>query len=221
MGKLGTLAKRLPDQPGRSATAEFRRARSAARRWGLVSGVCGALAAVGLVLAGWRGVPWLFVLAAGIALVGWAVRPDPDVDRWRRGAEAEEATALLLSRLPRRYAIFHDRQVPGSRANLDHLVVGPTGVWVIDTKTRTGRYPIDTGPVAFEAGRVAATLDVEAVPLIALHGCGLGPRGKVVDEVRILPAERLCRWIRRGSRQLDRYQVAILTEQADRAFPPA
>src|SRR5690606_36481935 len=28
--------------------------------------------------------------------------------------------------------VLHDRRIPGSRANIDHLVVTPSGVWVID-----------------------------------------------------------------------------------------
>jgi len=30
--------------------------------------------------------------------------------------------------------VLHDRAIPGSRANIDHIGIGPTGVWVIDTK---------------------------------------------------------------------------------------
>jgi hypothetical protein len=29
---------------------------------------------------------------------------------------------------------LHDRKVPGGRANIDHIAVTPTGVWIIDTK---------------------------------------------------------------------------------------
>ena len=35
--------------------------------------------------------------------------------------------------------VLHDRRVPGRRLNLDHLVVMPSGVWVIDTKHYHGR----------------------------------------------------------------------------------
>jgi hypothetical protein len=179
------------------------------------------MAAIGLVLAGWRGVPWLAALAGGIALVGWALRPDPDPDRWRRGAEGEVATAMLLARLPRRYVVLHDRRIPGSRANIDHLVVGPTGVWVIDTKVRRQNYPIDVGPVTFEADRVEVLLDVETVPLVAVHGSGLGRRGKVVDGVRIIPAARLRRRLRRGRRILGRDEIDALAARAERIFSPA
>ena len=34
--------------------------------------------------------------------------------------------------------VFHDLAMPGSPANVDHLVIGPTGVFVIDCKQWTG-----------------------------------------------------------------------------------
>jgi hypothetical protein len=58
---------------------------------------------------------------------------------WRVGAEGEEATARLLAELePDGYLVFHDLRVPRSRANIDHLVIGPTGVFVIDSKNLGG-----------------------------------------------------------------------------------
>lgn len=36
---------------------------------------------------------------------------------------------------------MHDRRIPRSRANIDHIVVTPGGVWVIDTKRRVGSAP--------------------------------------------------------------------------------
>jgi hypothetical protein len=34
--------------------------------------------------------------------------------------------------------VLHDRRVPGSKANIDHLSVGPAGVFVIDAKQYSG-----------------------------------------------------------------------------------
>jgi Nuclease-related domain len=51
----------------------------------------------------------------------------------------ERRTARLLDRLTRDgYVIFHDLAVPGSPANVDHLVIGPTGLFVVDSKQWTG-----------------------------------------------------------------------------------
>ena len=37
------------------------------------------------------------------------------------------------------FAVLHDRRIPGTRANIDHIVVSPAGVFVIDTKNWSGR----------------------------------------------------------------------------------
>lgn len=36
-------------------------------------------------------------------------------------------------------ATLHDRRIPGSKANINHLAVGPAGVFVIDAKRYKGR----------------------------------------------------------------------------------
>ncbi|HXW79717.1 MAG TPA: nuclease-related domain-containing protein, partial [Acidimicrobiales bacterium] len=104
----------------------------------------------------------------------------------------------------------HDLAVPGSRANVDHLVIGPTGVWVVDTKAyrarvtaRWGRVsvggvPLSTAPVRWEASVVAEVLGRKTRPIIAIHARGLPRRGRRLDGVRVLPAERLVRRLRRG-----------------------
>ena len=37
--------------------------------------------------------------------------------------------------------VMHDRRIPRSKANIDHIVVTPGGVWVIDTKRYVGKAP--------------------------------------------------------------------------------
>jgi hypothetical protein len=38
--------------------------------------------------------------------------------------------------------ILHDLAIPGSRANLDHLVIGPGGVFMVDPKQYRGRLQV-------------------------------------------------------------------------------
>jgi hypothetical protein len=123
-------------RPGGSAHARWRRLRAAewatwARTvpWrvaatlgiGAAGGVLGSLVAprLGLIVA------TLVAVAAG-----WGLRfqPSPDAVAWRRGAAGERRTARLLGPLERQgWAVLHDLAVPGSRANLDHLAIGPGG----------------------------------------------------------------------------------------------
>ncbi|HEY6933070.1 MAG TPA: nuclease-related domain-containing protein [Marmoricola sp.] len=60
-------------------------------------------------------------------------------DRYDRGAAGEEATARALAGLPADWTVLHDVRWPGRRAaNIDHVAIGPTGVFVIDSKMWAG-----------------------------------------------------------------------------------
>lgn len=210
-------------EAGASAMAEWHRARRSARRRRPISTFLVLAAVVFVVVGSWRGSGWLATAAIPAGAAAWLVRPDPDPDRWRRGADGEVATAAVLARLSRRWVVLHDRAVPGSRANIDHLVIGPTGVWVVDTKTV--RSPlrvraIDTGAVAWQAEVVSDRLAVGAAPLVAVHGAGLRRRGKRSAGVRVVPVRRLNRRLRRGRRILSWTEVGALARVAAEAFPP-
>jgi Nuclease-related domain len=63
---------------------------------------------------------------------------------WARGAAGEEQVAKLLAKyLDDDVVVLHDRRIPGSRANIDHIAVAPSGVWVIDAKRCEGKATID------------------------------------------------------------------------------
>ncbi len=54
---------------------------------------------------------------------------------WAVGAVGEERVAARLQTAADRGVLaLHDRRIPGSRANIDHLAIGPAGVCVIDAK---------------------------------------------------------------------------------------
>lgn len=59
---------------------------------------------------------------------------------WKQGAIGEERLGAQLDTLAGdRLAILHDRRIPGSKANIDHIAITPGGIWVIDTKRYKGR----------------------------------------------------------------------------------
>jgi hypothetical protein len=59
---------------------------------------------------------------------------------WDVGAHGEEVFAASLDRLTDTGLYFlHDRRIPPTKANIDHIVIAPTGVYVIDAKNYTGR----------------------------------------------------------------------------------
>ena len=69
-----------------------------------------------------------------------AVVPDAQsTEAWQRGAIGEERLGARLDTLPPGVAVLHDRRIPGIRANIDHLAVTSSGIYVIDTKRYQGR----------------------------------------------------------------------------------
>ena len=72
--------------------------------------------------------------------VSFLVGSKPSTEAWARGAEGEERVGPYLSRrIGDIGVVLHDRRIPGSRANLDHVAIVPSGVWVIDAKHSHGR----------------------------------------------------------------------------------
>jgi hypothetical protein len=235
-------------RPGGSARARWRRLRAVEwAAWtrtlpwrvavilgvGAAGGVFGSLLAprLGLVLGG---------LAATVAGWGLRFRPSPDAVAWRRGAAGERRTARLLAALERHgWAVLHDLAVPGSRANIDHLVIGPGGVFVVDSKQYRGRLQLDPSgrlwhgrsplaptlrAVSFEADQAAQVLPdpgVVVVPIVAVHGAQV-PWGKVLMEgIPVVPAKRLPSMLRQLPAVLGPERVAAVASQARIRFRAA
>lgn len=70
-----------------------------------------------------------------------ALSGEPQSTRaWSVGAAGEERLGRRLDSLSGpRLRVLHDRQVPGTRANLDHIVTCASGVYIIDAKRYKGR----------------------------------------------------------------------------------
>lgn len=75
---------------------------------------------------------------AGLVL---ALSEDPQsTHAWKRGSIGESKVARTLARLDREdIVVLHDRKVPGTRGNIDHLVICPSGVLVVDSKRYSGQ----------------------------------------------------------------------------------
>jgi hypothetical protein len=83
---------------------------------------------------------------AGESARARAKRLRQSAEHWESGSEAEETTGTALMALPPSWTVVQDLAWPGQRfANVDHVVVGPPGVFVIDTKLWTGRVTLEDG----------------------------------------------------------------------------
>jgi Nuclease-related domain len=79
---------------------------------------------------------------------GWKARMSarPQHERaWAKGAVGEAKNARRLEKLldGQPVELLHDRRLPGRRANIDHIAIGPGGVTVIDSKNLEGKVRID------------------------------------------------------------------------------
>lgn len=71
-----------------------------------------------------------------------AVTSEPQSTRaWAIGAAGEERLAALLAQVSGLKAL-HDRRVPGTRRNIDHIVIAPGGIFVVDAKHYQGSIEI-------------------------------------------------------------------------------
>jgi hypothetical protein len=234
--------------PGASANAEYRRRRTAERatwtrslpwRAGVV-----LAAAVTVGLLGAQLAPDLAGLLAVVAAagLGWRLRfrPSADTRAWRRGAAGERRTARLLAPLERRgWAVLHDLAIPGTQANIDHLVIGPGGVVVMDSKQYRGRLRLDGyGMVwhgrhllvsalrkvlweADQADEVLGIADVQVAAVVAVHGTSV-PWGLLQAEgVTIVPARRVPDLLQALPPVLGPERVAWLADRARLRFRAA
>ncbi|MFJ6214948.1 nuclease-related domain-containing protein [Streptomyces sp. NPDC092296] len=196
---------------------------------------------VGLWAASVGGAAWfgaVVALSLFVRVVWLVYRPGRN--SWRVGATGERRTARLLAPLERRgWVLLHDRSIPGSRANLDHLVLGPPGVVYVDTKLWAseksrlqlrdgtlwyGRYPQDRAlrTVEWEAGLAAVALGVPVRAVVAVHGAAV-PGGVLrLGDVMVLPAKQLRRYLRdlQPERGMDDARLRQLAARAAVAFPP-
>jgi hypothetical protein len=92
-------------------------------------------------------VPAVRLLALALAVLGIVAlmrlraRPGRMADEraiWAAGARGEELVAAQLARLPEGFVVLNNVPLPG-RDDVDHVVVGPAGVAVVETKYLSGQ----------------------------------------------------------------------------------
>jgi hypothetical protein len=235
-------------RPGASAHAEYR-SRRATERAAWTHSLPWRIAAVLAVgLAAWllaiQIVPRLAALAGLIMAAGLAwrlrFRVSPATVAWRRGAAGERRTARLLGPLERHgWAVLHDLAIPGTQANLDHLVIGPGGVLVVDSKQYRGRLWLDPDGLlwhgrhlllatlrklrwaADQADEVLGVADVQILAIMAVHGANV-PWGQLTaDGVIVAPARRMPDLLQALPAILGPERVAWLADRARLRFHPA
>ncbi|MFJ2033226.1 nuclease-related domain-containing protein [Streptosporangium sp. NPDC087985] len=180
-------------------------------------------------------------LLTGAADLFWAWRSYDATAVWRGKRRGEVVTGKLLRRRLRKhgYHVLDGRAVPG-QASIDHLVIGPGGIWVVDNEawhpeteiarygerlffgekygTKVAKALVDVseslaGVLSKESG-----IPVTIEPLLAVHGGELR-RTVTAEGITLLKPRLVARWILRGPRaEFDEEQVELLTRTAARVL---
>lgn len=170
-----------------------------------------------------------------------AARLEAEAKQWDKGAEGERRTAAVLSGLATRgYVVLDDLAIPGSRANIDHVVVGPRGVTVVETKAYTGQLRINDGTIwhgrfplrkelaaaAFEAEKVrdvvtATGWTVTVRSVVCIHGADVPvDKAGTLADVELCGPLDLVERIEAGPALLAPEHVAYLARLIEEALPP-
>src|SRR5574341_308177 len=148
---------------------------------------------------------------AGVALAVWRWRRPSRWRSWLQGALGEYRTGHVLNRLKREgWGVLHDRKIPRSRANLDHVLVHPSGQFLVyvDTKAwhakgwqirvtggrlmygpRSQANTVET--VAWEASRLREVTGLRTLAVIAVDGGKVNGGSLVFNGVRVVEVASL------------------------------
>lgn len=165
-----------------------------------------------------------------------------------RLTSAQRKTRSQLARLERAgYRSIHNGLIPDSEEQIDHLVVGPTGVYAIDSEAWDKRMPVRTrnarqlwhGPASkkerlehahWESERAAELLSralgrpVTVRPAMAVYGPKIPWDVATIRDVDVFSGPRLRRYLRRRARQetvqmLGDSEIGRIYAAARAAFP--
>jgi len=171
-------------------------------------------------------------------VVARVLRVHTDERAWRIGADGEEMVASELARLPNGWQCMHAIPVGDRGADIDHLVVGPGGVYVINAKHHPDKKVVVRGDSFHvngyrthyvkasrrEAARASQILtDVTGAPVpvtgvIAVVGAheGLQVLAQPPD-VHVIAHKRLLAWLTARPVTLNEQQVTEIFRAARRS----
>lgn len=110
--------------------------------WARRAAICVAAGTAVTMLAGWR-LGITVAAVAGIADTVFRSRTTAVIPAPVRVSAAQRKTRRRLARLaPSGYLALHNRLIPGTTAAIDHLVIGPAGVFAICSQRWDRRLPV-------------------------------------------------------------------------------
>jgi Nuclease-related domain len=211
----------------------------------------GAALVIGLVVTVIFG-PRLGLAVAVLVVVGDLVRNSrrtSSVQAWQKSSAAERRTERQLRSLEKAgYRVLHARAVPRddegvSDGRIDHLVIGPSGVYAIDSERWDKRLPVRTqshlklfhGPFnkkdrldearweANQASKIIASqvgFEVPVQPSVAIYGPSIPWKVMRVRDVDVYAGNRARGYLRRRPKILTETDVQRIYQAAEEALPP-
>src|SRR5271165_6734218 len=147
----------------------------------------------------------------------------PLVERHDRGASGEEHVGALLEELSERgWRVIHDATF--GHGNVDHILIGPPGVFTIETKSHPG--PVRVGRVhgatlsqaRAHSSALARATGLRAEPLIVYSRAWVDRPLSRRKGVRFLPARMLLGYLTRRRETLSPQEIEELDELLDEAL---
>lgn len=90
----------------------------------------------------------VLMLASLGLIIGGLSRVQNRIERSFKGARGEERVAGILKALPTDYHVFND--FVACKRHVDHVVVGPTGVFAVETKFWEGKVSLEEGHILLD-----------------------------------------------------------------------
>lgn len=174
---------------------------------------------------------------AGPTVIGTAgAGPTSMAERSWKGAQGERATHEALLALSG-YVVAHGLKIGRTRGDIDHLVIGPTGVWVIDTKNWSGnltagngmlwrgRQPIrkEIAGVEAQAAHAQSVLGLAANPVLCFVNTGLPRPAQMVGRTRVVSLDALVPHLQSSPSVLSSQDVDLAARKVEawKRNPPA
>ncbi len=125
------------------------------------------------------------LLVLSLAVFGWTLMKGlRHVERFFKGARGEERVSWILRGLSDKYHVFNDFLAGSS--HIDHVVVGPAGVFSIETKNWRGIVTIEDGHVLVDGQLPSRPPLAQALREAALVKAELAKSGWTGDVTPVL-----------------------------------
>jgi hypothetical protein len=147
----------------------------------------------------------------------------PLLERRDRGATGEEQVGGLLDQMSDLgWSVIHDASL--GRGNVDHILIGPPGIFTIETKSHPG--PVRVARVHGETLRqaqaqrlaIARVTGLEVEPLLVFSRAWVDRPMARRKGVRVIPARMLLRYLGKLQAQLSAEQIERAQELVARAL---